>query len=155
MSPIPIGGNLARLYDVSGHFPQLDVEVLGCSAQYLERLIGGDALALDKDSFGLTNRLPGPECRDQVVDSVEPGIERQRRVLPGLGGAESDAGVSREYQRFGPVDGAVGAGSAAYKLSAPRVPFEDRRHDKRLRIPRAAACGPKTGQRWSSAKSSA
>jgi hypothetical protein len=74
-SPIPVRGNLAGLYDVARHFPQLDVEVLGCSAQYLERLIGGDALALDKDAFGLTNRLTGPECGDQVLDSVDSCIE--------------------------------------------------------------------------------
>ena len=74
-SPIPIGGNLARLDDVPGDFPQLDVEVLGSSAQYLERLIGGDALAFDKDAFGLTNGLLSPECGDQVLDSVEAGIK--------------------------------------------------------------------------------
>jgi hypothetical protein len=27
-SPVPVGGNLTRLNDVVGHFPQLDVEVL-------------------------------------------------------------------------------------------------------------------------------
>jgi hypothetical protein len=63
-SPIPIGGNFTRLNDVLGHFPQLHVEVLGSSAQHLERLIGGDALAFNEDAFGLTNDLSGAESRD-------------------------------------------------------------------------------------------
>jgi hypothetical protein len=74
-SPIPIGGNFTRLDNVLGHFPQFDVEVLGSSAQHLERLIGGDALAFDEDAFGLANGLPGSERADQLVDSVDPGIE--------------------------------------------------------------------------------
>ena len=103
-----VGGDLTRFDDIAGHFAQLDVEMLGCSAQYIERLIGGDALAFDEDAFGLTNDLPGPECRDQVVDSVESDIEGQGCIFSSLGGTEGDTGVGREYQRLGPIDSAVG-----------------------------------------------
>ena len=34
-----------------------------------------DALAFDEDAFGLANGLPGSERADQLVDSVDPGIE--------------------------------------------------------------------------------
>jgi hypothetical protein len=135
----PVGGNLTRLNDVAGHFPQFDIEMLRRSAQHVKRLIGGDALALDENAFGLTNDLPGPECRDEVIDSEEPDIEKHGRIFPSLGGPGGNTGVSRENQRLGPVDRAVGTGRAAYRLSAPRVPLADSRHDKRLRIPRAAA----------------
>ena len=121
-SPIPIGGNLTRLYNVLGHFPQLDVEVLGSSAQYVERLIGGNALAFDEDAFGLTNGLPGPECRDEVIDPVEPDIERQGRILSSFGGTEGDAGVGREYHRFGPVDSAVGTGKGRIQVECAARP---------------------------------
>src|ERR1700733_15245553 len=107
-SRIPVGRNLTRLDDVAGHFAQLDVEVLGSSAQYVERLLGRDALAFDEDAFGLTNDLPGPECSDEVIDSVEPDIKRQGRILPSLGGTEGNTGVGGEYQRLGPIDSAVG-----------------------------------------------
>src|ERR1700722_8669793 len=107
-SPIPVRGDLTRLDDVAGHFAQLDVEMLGGSAQYIERVLRRDALAFDEDAFGLANYLPGPECRDQIIDSVEPDIERQGRILPSLGGTEGDTGMGREYQRLGPVDSSIG-----------------------------------------------
>src|ERR1700685_2955536 len=121
-SPIPVGGDLTRLDDIAGHFAQLDVEVLGGSAQYVERLLCRDALAFDEDAFGLTNGLPGPECRDEVIDPVEPDIERQGRILPSLGGTEGDAGMGREYQRLGPVDSAVGTGKRRIQVERAARP---------------------------------
>jgi hypothetical protein len=82
--------------------------VLGRSAQYIECLIWRDALAFDEDAFGLTDGLPDPEGRDEVVDSVEPYIERQGGIFPGLNDSEGDAGVIRKCHRFGAIDGAVG-----------------------------------------------
>ncbi len=111
-----VGGDLTRFEDIAGHFAQLDVEMLGGSAQYVERLLRRDALAFDEDAFGLTNDLPGPECRDEGIDSVEPDIERQGRILPSLGGTKGDTGVSREYQRLGPVDSAIGTGKGRIQV---------------------------------------
>ena len=47
---------------------------------------------------------------------MEPDIEGQARILPGLGGSEGDTGVIREYQRFGPVDSAVGTGKSRVQV---------------------------------------
>jgi hypothetical protein len=58
-SRVPVRGNLTRLDDVPRHFPQLDVEMLGSSAKYVERLFRRDPLAFDENAFGLTNDLLG------------------------------------------------------------------------------------------------
>ena len=61
---------LSGVDEVLGHVPQLEVEGLGGSAQDVEGLVGGDALALDEDSLGLAEHRPGGQCGLEVVVSA-------------------------------------------------------------------------------------
>jgi len=71
-----------------GYFFELDVEVLGGSAEHVEGLVGGDPLAFHQDPLGLAYQLSCPERLIEVrvfllvVLAVECRAERQ----PGQGG---------------------------------------------------------------------
>jgi hypothetical protein len=48
---------VAGVHEVLGHISEFSVEVLGRSAQYVERLTGGDPLTLHQDPLSLSDHL--------------------------------------------------------------------------------------------------
>lgn len=70
--------------------------MLGDPSKGLERLIRADAVTLHQDSLGLTDHVPGSQCRVQVLDAP-------RLVFVQRGGREDDAGQGCQHHSFGVV----------------------------------------------------
>jgi hypothetical protein len=61
------------LHEGLGDGPELDVHLLGRPPQHVERLLGGDALALHEDPLRLSDQLTGPQGLGEVFGSQFAG----------------------------------------------------------------------------------
>ena len=121
-APVPRGqadgapgvGVLTGVNQVLGHFAELDVEVLGSSTQYVERLVRGDPLSLHENPHRLADDLAAGQGGVEVVGPPFLG-------LVGVGNGECQASHCCQEVRSRSVENAEDARVTGLEVEGPEL----------------------------------